>query len=167
MKLSQSCSPDHLFLTLIEGVNAIRLSGSIHNDLKPNNIIVEERGIHYNAVVIDLGKACPLHKGKFYKLSNKVEKQKYLERYPHLAPELVAGDSPQSESTDIYSLGHTINKVLSEKFGESVHHIKEISLSCMSRQPCSRPGLNYFIDYLSRKTACSLKAAKSQLFTVT
>ena len=107
MKLSQSCSPDHLFLTLIESVNAIRLSGSIHNDLKPNNIMVEERGIHYNAVVIDLGKACPLHNGKFYKLSNKVEKQKYLERYPHLAPELVAGDSPQSESTDIYSLGHT------------------------------------------------------------
>ena len=92
MKLSQSCSPDHLFLTLIESVNAIRLSGSIHNDLKPNNIMVEERGIHYNAVVIDLGKACPLHNGKFYKLSNKVEKQKYLERYPHLAPELVAGD---------------------------------------------------------------------------
>ena len=32
MKLSQSCSPDHLFLTLIEGVNAIRLSDSIHNE---------------------------------------------------------------------------------------------------------------------------------------
>ena len=112
--------------------------------MKPNNIMVEERGIHYNAVVIDLGKACPLHNGKFYKLSNKVEKQKYLERYPHLAPELVAGDSPHSESTDIYSLGHTINKVLSEKFGESVHHIKEISLSCMSRQPYNRPGLIYY-----------------------
>ena len=36
--------------------------------MKPNNIMVEERGIHYNAVVIDLGKACPLHKEKFYKL---------------------------------------------------------------------------------------------------
>ena len=129
--------------------------------MKPNNIMVEERGIHYNAVVIDLGKACPLHNGKFYKLSNKVEKQKYLERYPHLAPELVAGDSPQSESTDIYSLGHTINKVLSEKFGESVHHIKEISLSCMSRQPYNRPGLNYFIDTCHEKqhVVCRLQRA--------
>ena len=129
--------------------------------MKPNNIMVEERGFHYNAVVIDLGKACPLHKEKFYKLSKKVEKQKYLETYPHLAPELVAGDSPQSESTDIYSLGHTINKVLSEKFGESVHHIKEISLSCMSRQPYNRPGLNYFIDTCHEKqhVVCRLQRA--------
>ena len=129
--------------------------------MKPNNIMVEERGFHYNAVVIDLGKACPLHKEKFYKLSKKVEKQKYLETYPHLAPELVAGDSPQSESTDIYSLVHTINKVLSEKFGESGYHIKEISLSCMSRQPCNRPGLNYFIDTCHEKqhVVCRLQRA--------
>ena len=60
---------------------------------------------------------------------------------------MVARDSPQSESTDIYSLGHKITKVISEKFAASVHHIKYISLSCMSRQSCNRPGLNYFINY--------------------
>lgn len=45
MKLSQSCSPDHLSLTLIEGVNAIHLLGHIHNDVKPNNTMVGVRGL--------------------------------------------------------------------------------------------------------------------------
>ena len=45
MKLSQSCSPDHLFLTLIEGVHAIHLPGRIYNDVKPNNTMVEVRGL--------------------------------------------------------------------------------------------------------------------------
>ena len=96
--------------------------------------MVDVRGLHYNAVVIDFRKACPLHKGiiLFYKLPNKMEKQEHLKRYPHMEPELIAGDSPQNVLTDIYSLGYTIKKVLTEKFGDSVHHLKDISLSCMS-----------------------------------
>ena len=80
----------------------------------------------------------------------------YKAGYPLMAPELIAGDSPQNVLTDIYSLGYTIKKVLTEKFGGSVHRLKDISLSCMSRQAGNRLGLNYFIDYLSRKTACCL-----------
>ena len=56
---------------------------------------------------VDFGKACPVNKGVFYKLPNKKEKQKYLKNFPHLAPELVDGDSPQNTVTDIYSLGYT------------------------------------------------------------
>lgn len=152
IKWAESCSPEHLFLTLFEGLHAIHLSGLIHNDVKPNNVMVQHKGLHYNAVIVDFGKACPVNKGVFYKLPNKKEKQKYLKNFPHLAPELVVGDSPQNTVTDIYSLGYTIKKVLSDKFGDSVHHLKDISLSCMNRQPGGRPGLNYFIDYLSRKT---------------
>ena len=66
MKLSQSCLPDHLFLTLIEGVHAIHLPGHIHNDVKPNNTMVEVRGLR---LIIGFRKACPLQKGKCYKLS--------------------------------------------------------------------------------------------------
>ena len=95
VKWLESCSPDHLFLTMIEGLHAIYLSGFIHNGMKPDNVMVDVRGLHYNAVVIDFGKACPLHKGIFYKLPNKMEKQKHLKRYPHMAPELIAVDSPQ------------------------------------------------------------------------
>ena len=88
--------------------------------------MVELKGLHYNAVIIDFGKACSLHKGIFYKLPNKMEKQKHLKRYPHLAPELVVGDSPQKFSIDVCSLGYTIKKVLSDKFGDSVQHLKDI-----------------------------------------
>lgn len=148
------CSPEHLILTMFEGLHAIHLSGFIHNDIKSNNIMIELKGLHYNAVIIDFGKSCPLHKGIFYKLPNKIEQQNHLKRYPHLAPELVFGDSPQNVFTDIYSLGYTIKKVLSNKFGDSVDHLKDISQSCMSRQSSNRPGLNYFIDFLSRRTSC-------------
>ena len=61
MKLSQSYSPDHLFLTLIEGVHAIHLPGHIHNDVKPNNTMVEVRGL---SLITGFRKASPpLHKG--------------------------------------------------------------------------------------------------------
>ena len=62
-----------------------------------------------------------------------MEMQQHLQRYPHVAPELVSGDSPQNVLTDVYSLGYTINEVLTEIFGDSVHHHKDISSNCMSR----------------------------------
>lgn len=38
------------------------------------------KGLHYNAVIIDFGKSCPLHKGTFYKLPNKMESDsQYIE----------------------------------------------------------------------------------------
>ena len=122
--------------------------------------MVEVRGLHYNAVIIDFGKACRLHKGLLYKLPNKIEKQNHLKQYSHLAPELVFGDSPQNVSTDIYSVGYTIKKILNDKFGDSVNHLRDISQICMSRKPDNRPGRNYFIDYLSRRTSCHLCTVK-------
>lgn len=154
MKCLDNCSPEHIILAMFEGLQAIHLSGFIHNDIKPNNVLIQMKGLHYNAVIIDFGKSCPLHKGTFYKLPNKMEKQNHLNRYPHLAPELVFGDSPQNVFTDIYSLGYTVKKVLNKKFGNSLNYLKDISQSCMSRQPRNRPGLNYFIDFLSRRTSC-------------
>ena len=32
IKWAESCSPEHFFLTLFEGLHAIHLSGLIHND---------------------------------------------------------------------------------------------------------------------------------------
>ena len=111
MNWSETCSLEHLILTMLEGVHSMHLSGFIHYDIKPNNVMVEVKGLHYNAVIIDFGKACPLHKGLLYKLPNKIEKQNHLKQYPHLAPEPVFGDSPQNVSTDIYSVGYTIKKI--------------------------------------------------------
>ena len=63
---------------MMKGLHAIHLSGFIRNDIKPNNVMVELKRLHYNAVSIDFGKACSLHKGIFYKLPNKMEKHKHL-----------------------------------------------------------------------------------------
>ena len=155
-KCTEMCSPDHLILTMLQGLHAVHHSGYIHNDIKPNNILVEVKGDHLNAVIIDYGKSCVHHKGIFYKLQNETDKQNHLKRYPHLAPELVYGDSPQSIFTDIHSMGYTVKTVLSAKFGGTFSYLKDISQSSMSRHSCNRPGLSYLIDYLSRKTRCQV-----------
>ena len=112
MKWLDNCTPEHIISAMFEGLQAIHLSGFIHNDIKPNNVLIEVKGLHYNAVIIDFGKSCPLHKGAFYKFPSKMEKQNHLKCYPHLAPELVFGDSPQNVFTDIYSLGFTVKNVM-------------------------------------------------------
>ena len=76
MKLSQSCSPDHLFLTLIEGVHAIHLPGHIHNDVKPNNTMVEVRGLR---LIIALEKHAHFTKENFTNY-HKVKKQKIFRK---------------------------------------------------------------------------------------
>ena len=119
----------------------IHHSGYIHNDIKPNNILVEAKADHLNAVIIDYGKSSVHHKGIFYKLRNETEKQNHLKCYPHLAPELVCGDSPQSVFTDVYSIGYTVKTVFSAKFGRDVGYLKDICQSSMSRHSCNRPGL--------------------------
>ena len=70
-----------LFLTLIEGVHAIHLSGYIHNDVKPNNTMVEVRGLR---LIIGFKRTCPLHKGKFYRLSQ-TEKAKICRKVSSFA----------------------------------------------------------------------------------
>ena len=69
--------------------------------MKPN-VEVEARGLHYNMLFLTMEKHAHF-KGIIYKLPNKMEKQKYLHRHPHLATELVAGESPQNVLTRLYN----------------------------------------------------------------
>ena len=103
----------------------------LHNDIKPNNIVVEH-GCDPSVVIpilIDFGKACAIHDARV------MLEEKDQSKFPFLAPELNKGQR-QSTGSDIFSLGYTIRRVS--------HIIKDFSLrniyrSCLSDDPRERP----------------------------
>ena len=63
----------------------------LHNDITTNSIVIEEDHI----ILIDFGKATKFSEARRYNLGE-TEKQEYLTKYPHLAPEVVYGQQRQS-----------------------------------------------------------------------
>ena len=142
-----------LVVQVLQGLESIHHSGFLHNDLKPNNVLAEKRAHNsYTAVVIDFGKACSLHRGVLYKLKDKSARESHIQRYRHLAPELVYGEAPKSVYTDLYSMGYLIRKVNICKKSYKCDILHDISLGCMGNKWRERPGITYILDYIKRKS---------------
>ncbi len=107
----------------------------IHNDLKGNNIIIatlpsqeassssaspvsvlpssDITPFPHHIVVIDFGKTESMSNAKRYDIPE-ADRAQYLTKYPHIAPEIVYGQSKQSPYSDMYSIGKVF-KVLAER----------------------------------------------------
>ena len=78
----------------------------LHNDIKPNNIVVEH-GRNASVLIpilIDFGKACAIHDARV------MSQERSLSKFPFMAPELNKGER-QSTRSDIFSLGYTLRRV--------------------------------------------------------
>ena len=76
----------------------------LHNDIKADNILIEETINDVRAVLIDFNKVCSVDNSRFYHLS--LEKQKYYsQHYPQVAPEVRRGVCRQSFVSDIFAFG--------------------------------------------------------------
>ena len=84
----------------------------MHNDLKGNNVVMEQREQEWNPVIIDFGKACFFSDPKPVMSLPKDKQEEYRKRYPHIAPEIVNGSGRQSYASDIYSLSKIVLAVL-------------------------------------------------------
>ncbi|XP_076061628.1 putative LIM domain-containing serine/threonine-protein kinase DDB_G0287001 [Oratosquilla oratoria] len=98
-----------------------------HNDLKCDNIVLRQEGSRYVATVIDFGLACPIGIAP-YAPSDK-------RRSPHLAPEIARGSFATFRS-DVYSMGHVIERVLSRvSVTSSAVHLDLVALVAAARRP--------------------------------
>jgi serine/threonine-protein kinase len=80
---------------IAEGLSAIHAAGAIHRDVKPTNLLLDQRG---RVRVADLGLAQPMHTGSA---------QETVGTPGYLAPEIIRHDGMRgsaSERSDVYSL---------------------------------------------------------------
>lgn len=111
----------------------------MHNDLKSNNIALDNRDGIYNPVIIDFGKSV-LMSGARGPRSFSVERhRKYATEFLHIATEIVSGVKGQSTASDIFSLG---------KIGETIFRKAELGrlplilVQALNSDPTKRPGLD-------------------------
>ena len=116
-----------------------------HNDITTTNILVENDHI----ILIDFGKAVKLSEVKMYHLGE-VEKEEYISKYPHLAPEVVYGQQKQSVYSDIYATGHVFYKISDHS---QISQALKISLrnlagKCRALAFSSRPKSSEILQFL-------------------
>ena len=119
----------------------------LHNDIKSDNIIIDNRSPVPQSILIDFGKGCFLSEGKFYKLSL-AERRRYAIEHPQVAPDLRDGHCRQTESSDIYSLGRVIQKV-NDKFLHIPFIASHASL-CIQYGCKQRPSIDELYTSLQR-----------------
>lgn len=124
----------HLFISLLQTLSVLLERGIIHNDLKPENIIVRDNG---RPVLIDLG------------ISKKTDPNDPLQEYhtnisEHFsAPEKeLKGPSPVSVRGDIFSIGRLMKYLMDHnpEKGENAYSKTFINIrkKCTARNPAER-----------------------------
>jgi serine/threonine protein kinase len=93
-----------LFLQVCDAVAAAHDKGFVHRDLKPNNILVDERG---NVRVIDFGIAHVMN------ADSSLQKREIVGTAAYMSPEQCSGDPRAIDArTDVYALGVVLYELL-------------------------------------------------------
>ena len=80
--------------------------GFLHNDLKSNNVVID--GSENKPVIIDFGKSCKIVKARLRK--PKVNIEKSMNKFPHIAPEIHRGER-HSIASDVFSFGYLVTRL--------------------------------------------------------
>ena len=128
-----------------EAVHHVHNVGFLHNDIKGNNVVLDNKNGTYNPVVIDFGKSLPMTGLKGPKVLRKDQQEKYMRDYPHIAPEIVKGNQGQSVASDIYSLA-VMAKFIFKK--AKLSPLPDVLKQASHSNPASRPALKDIINLL-------------------
>eukprot|EP00112_Aurelia_sp_Birch-Aquarium-sp1_P002180 Seg1234.14 transcript_id=Seg1234.14/GoldUCD/mRNA.D3Y31 product="Cell division control protein 2 2" protein_id=Seg1234.14/GoldUCD/D3Y31 len=145
--LSKVLSSDSKFeLTVVEflkfchslccGLLSIHKHGILHNDLKPNNVLVclEDS----SARIIDFGRSCLLHNAKI-KSAKRDQSVVYW-----IAPEVNNCSFAPTVYSDVFSLGYVLNYgILKFPECDSLKKLKLIASQCQSPEPFCRPPIRF------------------------
>ena len=89
---------DRIFRKVAGALEHIHSCGYIHNDLKSNNVVSEQREGQPSPVIIDFGKSVRAEKAKV-----PMAKAKHIRsHFSYIAPELRNGTATPSVSSDLF-----------------------------------------------------------------
>lgn len=130
-----------------EGLNHVHRRQILHNDLKSNNVVVEKRNDMWNPVIIDFGKARFISDPKPRMSLTASNQESYKRRYPHIAPEIVAGSGRQSIQSDVFSLGRIVLSIL-DLLPTATAMSLRIAERAILDNPAKRPSIEELIAVL-------------------
>ena len=113
---------------LMEALRYLHIEAEcLHNDIKADNILLTSTSLQptssskaelpdfpYQIVLIDFGKGTTMKKPSYLRLANS-EKPVYKRRRKHISPEVIDGIAPFSSKSDMYSVGHLMQKISGER----------------------------------------------------
>ena len=116
----------------------------LHNDLKNDNVVVDEINGHVEPVIIDFGKACFEENAKLYDLSIK-DRERYKKYHPQVAPDVRDGVHKQSVLSDVYSYGRIMLSI-NEKLVSSA--VSSMANLCLEYNAGDRPKTNELCTFV-------------------
>jgi eukaryotic-like serine/threonine-protein kinase len=136
----------NLLIQVAEGLEYAHQEGIVHQDIKPDNVLVREKD---RVKILDFGLACPAGTGDDLDLAGTPY---------YMAPEQIEGDTVD-ERTDIYSLGITAFEMFTGQKpfpGPNVNEILKAHRECPVPDCCSvnsdlPKALNEFIQRATQK----------------
>ena len=130
----------------------------LHNDLKGDNVIINENSNSLHPVIIDFGKCSKIAGGKLYHLSPR-DQEKYRKYHNHIAPEVVRGTRSQSTASDIYAFGLLLSLLCKNK--PYVEPLRKLAFACINGSPEKRPSTQHLVaELLNRSHQSGIASSK-------
>lgn len=129
-----------ILTNIIEALDHVHKAGVLHNDLKSNNVLLENCDQIWNPVVIDFGKARLITNPKPVMSLSASAQERYAKLYPHIATEIVIGTGQQSVASDIFSLGRIALAIL-DLLPTATAHSLRMARKATTHDPVKRPSL--------------------------
>lgn len=135
----------------------------LHNDIKADNILLTSTSMQpsssskadlpdfpYQIVLIDFGKGTTMKTPSYLRLADS-EKPVYKKRCKHISPEVIDGIAPFSSKSDMYSVGHLMQKISEERryfnLPDDVQtSVAEMTDRCLSPDHKLRPEANCLLE---------------------
>ena len=126
-------------------MNYIHAKGILHNDIKSDNIVLDNQCAHIQSVLVDFGKACYTQDAKQYHLTA-TQQCLYEHNHPQVAPDLRDGLCKQSKLSDVYSFGRVMDSV--NKISLNLPVLCSLSSQCTEYLQTKRPTTSKLFMFL-------------------
>jgi serine/threonine-protein kinase len=114
-----------IFSQVAQGLTALHKMGYVHADIKPNNILVDEKG---HVKIIDFGQSCPVG----------TVKQRIQGTPDYIAPEQV-NRGPLTPLTDIFNFGATLYWCTTDRHVPTLIPKKKNAIASVDKKECKPP----------------------------